>query len=308
MEMDPDPTVEATPASPQDGTPPGSDPVEVDATTVGTSGDPPSQPGSPRTQPRAPASAHPSGMWFCPIPRCARREGASPTGWGCLQSLISHLRSVYLSTGSAPHESWPQAHNRRVCLACHELSAVGSRCPGPRCYSAMLAALAAGNSAPPRRKHALHCPGCPPGPGYPQPAGHAGPHAAQGTHCGLLQLHPGPDVPAAGRGARADVGGPGPPSPLPPRRAGPSARGGKAIRSSSTQKCHLNCLSSVLDPLEELVARVKQAAPADGPRTWARIRAAAAEAPDASSRLRTGQRPPSGPSWPKGRLVGPSSC
>jgi len=28
------------------------------------------------------------------------------------------------------------------------------------------------------------------------------------------------------------------------------ARGGKATRSSSTQQCRLNCLSSVLDPLE----------------------------------------------------------
>ena len=41
-------------------------------------------------------------------------------------------------------------------------------------------------------------------------------------------------------------------------------RGGKATRSSSTQQCRLNCLSSVLDPLEELVARVKRASPADG--------------------------------------------
>jgi len=61
------------------------------------------------------------------------------------------------------------------------------------------------------------------------------------------------------------------------------ARGGKATWSSSTQQCRLNCLSSVLDPLEELVARVKRAAPADGPCTRAKTRAAAAEAPDVSS-------------------------
>jgi len=76
METDLDPTVEDPPASPQEGTPPGSGAMEVDATTVGTPGDPPSQPGSQRTQPRAPASAHSSGMWFCPMQRCARREGA----------------------------------------------------------------------------------------------------------------------------------------------------------------------------------------------------------------------------------------
>jgi len=192
--------------------------MEVDNTAAGTPVDPPSQPGTPRSQPRAPASVHPSGMWFCPMPRCARREGASPTGWGCLQSLVSHLRSVNLSAGSAPPESWLQAHNLRVCLACHVLSAVGSRCPGPRCSSAVLAALAAGHSAPHGANTFSTVRAAPPGPGYSQIAGHTDPHAAQGTHCGLLQLRPGPDLPAVGCGARTDVGGPGPPSPLPPHR------------------------------------------------------------------------------------------
>jgi len=122
--------------------------MELDPTSVVTPGDTPSQPGTLRSQPRAPASAHPTGMWFCPMPRCERREGASPTGWCCMQFLVSHLRSVHLSAGSAPPDSWLQAHNLRVCLACHERSAVGSRCPGPRCSSAVLADLAAGNSAP----------------------------------------------------------------------------------------------------------------------------------------------------------------
>jgi len=45
----------------------------------------------------------------------------------------------------------------------------------------------------------------------------------------------------------------------------------------------LNCLSSVLDLLGKLVARVKRAAPAEGPRTRARTKAAASEAMDASS-------------------------
>jgi len=72
-----------------------------------------------------------------------------------------------------------------------------------------------------------------------------------------------------------------------------TARGGKAKQSSSRQQCRLNCLSSVLDPLEELVARVKRAKPADGPHTRARTRAAASVPPDA---------------WPKCHLVGTSSC
>jgi len=40
---------------------------------------PQSQPNDPRSWSRTPASTHPSGMRFCPMPRCARREGASPT-------------------------------------------------------------------------------------------------------------------------------------------------------------------------------------------------------------------------------------
>jgi len=61
------------------------------------------------------------------------------------------------------------------------------------------------------------------------------------------------------------------------------ARGGKATRASSAQQCRLNCLWSVLDPLEELIARVKRATPAEDPRTRARTRAAASEATRASS-------------------------
>jgi len=181
-------------------------PRKVDANMARISDYPPSQPGTPRSQPRAPDSAHPSGTWFCPMPMCARREWASPTAWVCLQSLVSHHRSVRLSAGSAPPDSWLRAHNLRVCLACHELSALGSRCPGPRCSTAVLAALAAGNSAPtPGANPIPTVRDAPQGPGYPQFAGHADPHAAQGIHCGLLQLRSGPDVPAAGRGTRADV-------------------------------------------------------------------------------------------------------
>jgi len=41
----------------------------------------------------------------------------SQTGCGCLQSLISHLRSVHLSAGSSPPDAWLRARNLRVCLA-----------------------------------------------------------------------------------------------------------------------------------------------------------------------------------------------
>jgi len=87
----------------------------------------------------------------------------------------------------------------------------------------------------------------------------------------------------AGRGTRAGVGGPGPPSRLRPHRAARPGPRGEGHTTSSTQQCLLNCLSSVLDPLEELVACVKRATPAGDPRTLARTRAAASEAPVASS-------------------------
>jgi len=88
-------------------------------------------------------------MWFCLILRCARRKGASQTGWGCLQSLVSHLRSVHISTGVAPADVWLDSHGLRVCLACREITPQGSRCPGPRCSTAVLAALGLGNTAAP---------------------------------------------------------------------------------------------------------------------------------------------------------------
>jgi len=82
------------------------------------------------------------------MPRCARLEGASPTGLSCLQSLVSHLRSVHLSTVAAPPDAWLDSHGLRVCLACRAITPQGARCPGPRCSTAVLAELALGNTAP----------------------------------------------------------------------------------------------------------------------------------------------------------------
>jgi len=215
--------------------------------------------------------------------RCARREGASPTGCGCLQSLVSHLRSVHLSAGSAPPDSWLQAQNLRVCLACHELSVVGSRCSGPRCSSAVLAALAAGNSAPGTNTFST-VRGAPPQGLYiiqllatqittlrrvPIAASCS---CARALTCLLQAVERNQTCEALAR-----------PFLFPRIALAAPARGGKATRSSPTQQCRLNCLSSVFDPLEKLFARVKRAKPADGPRTRARSRAAASDAPDASS-------------------------
>jgi len=57
----------------------------------GRAGEAPIPTRKPRSRPRTTASPHSSGMWFCQMSRCARREEASPTGWTCLQSLVSHL-------------------------------------------------------------------------------------------------------------------------------------------------------------------------------------------------------------------------
>jgi len=59
-------------------------PMEMDEPSSEGQARLPSQPSTPRPRPLTTASTHPSGMWFCPMPRCARLEGASPTGWSCL--------------------------------------------------------------------------------------------------------------------------------------------------------------------------------------------------------------------------------
>jgi len=162
-------------------------------------------------------------MWFCPMPRCARREGASPTRWSCLQSLVSHLRSVHLSTGAAPPDEWLDAHGLRVCLKNREITPKGARCPGPRCSTAVLAALALGNTAPLPAQVRSPLAG-------PLPAGPDLVHlldfqAAQGTHHVILHLRPCTYLPAAGPGTGADMGHPGTPSPIPPHRPRSSRTG-----------------------------------------------------------------------------------
>jgi len=210
-------------------------------------------------------------------------DGAVKKRWGCLQSLVSHLRSFHLSAGSAPPDKWLQAHNLRPCLACHELSAVGSRCPGPRCTSALLEALAAGNPAPPaqtRSPLSVAPPKCldilkllaKQIPTLRRVSIAASSSCARALTCLLQAVEREQTWKALARLLL-----------LPRSALAALARGGKATRSSSTQQCRLNCLSSVFDLLEELVARVRRASPAEGPRTRARTRAPAAEAPDPSS-------------------------
>jgi len=148
METDPEPTQVRTQEGTRDAPPPATGPMETDEPSSGGQARLPSQPSTPRSRPRTTASTQPSGMCFCPMPRCARREWALPTGWSCLQSLVSHLRSVHLSTGAAPPDAWLDTHGLRVCLSCREITPQGARCPGPRCSMAVLAALALGNTAP----------------------------------------------------------------------------------------------------------------------------------------------------------------
>jgi len=185
------------------------------------------------------------------------------------------------STTSASPDSLLQAHKLRVCLACHELSAVGSRCPGPRCSSAMLAALAAWNPAPPAQTLSpLSGPPPPQGLDIPNLLARQIPTLRRvPTHCGLLLLRPCPDLPAAGGETRADLGGPGPPSPLPQHCAGRPGprREGQTILLHAKMPPQLPIVGP--RPLGGIVAGVKRATPADGPRWLSRTRAAASEAP-----------------------------
>jgi len=137
-----------------------------------------------------------SARSICPQVAPRPTAGCKPTTCGCAWTALNCRR-------------WGQGARARV---------------APRRYWRPLRR----GTPPHRRKNVLHCPGRPPGPGYSQIAGHTDPQTAQGTHYGLLQLRPGPDLPAAGCGARTDVGGPGPPSPLPPHcpsRPGPRRKG-----------------------------------------------------------------------------------
>jgi len=133
METDPEPVARDRQGGTRTAPPPATGPMDMDEpSSEGQVRPSSSQPNTPRSRPRTPAPTHRSGMWFCPMSRCARREGASPTGWSCLHSLVSHLRSVHLSTAAAPPDAWLDAHGLRVCLACREINPQGSRWPsGP---------------------------------------------------------------------------------------------------------------------------------------------------------------------------------
>jgi len=202
------------------------------------------------------------------MPRCARREGESPTGWSCLQSLVSHLRSVHLSTGAAPPDAWPDSHGLRVCLACREITPQGSRCPGPRCSTAVLAAMALGNAPPPCAGPLATFWAPPIGTGSGAFAGYTDSYAAPDPHRGLLPVRPGPDLPAAGPGTGPDMGDPGPPAPISPCRPRGPRMGWQSEEVSAI-------LAAVMDPLVDLIARIHRQAATDGPRTRAESRAAA---------------------------------
>jgi len=259
--------------------PPAAGPIEMDEPSSGGQARVPSQPSTPRSRPRSTASTHPLGMWFCPTPRCARREGASPTGWSCLQSLVSHLRPVHLSTGASPPDAWLDTHGLRLCLACREIIPQGSRCPGT---TAVLAALALDNTAPPAQARSPLAGHLPPSLdlvlllGTRIPTLRRVPIAASSTcaralTCLLQALdreHTSETLARLLLFPRIALAAP--------------ARGGKAGRSSSTQQCRLNCLAAVMDPMSDLITRILRHATTDGPRTRAQSRAAAPEVAAAS--------------------------
>jgi len=216
METDLEPTHVGTQLGTRNTQPSAAGPMETDGPSLGWQVRVPFQFSTPRSRPRTTAPTHPSGMWFCPMPRCACRDGASTTGWGYLQSLVSNLRSVHLSTGAAPPDAWLDSHGLRVCLACREITPQGSRCPVPRCSTAVLAALAWATRPPP-------CAG-PLASGWASPigaepgavAGNTDSHTAPGPYRGLIHVRPGTGLPAAGPGTGPDMGDPDPPAPIPP--------------------------------------------------------------------------------------------
>jgi len=154
---------------------------------------------------------------------------------------VSHLLLVHLSTGAAPPDSWLDAHGLRVCLACRDITPQGSRFPAPRCSTAVLAALALGNTAPPAQARSALAGPLPSGVdlvhllGTRIPTLRRVPIAASSTcaralTCLLQALERDQTWETLARLL------------LFPRVAlAAPARGGKATRSSSTQQFRLNC-------------------------------------------------------------------
>jgi len=136
--------------------PPTTGPMETDEPPADGQARLPSQPSNPRPRPRTTTSTHPSWLWFCPMPRCARREGALPTG--CSPWCPIYARCAYQRVRPQP-DAWLDTHGLRSCLACRKITPQGARCPEPRWSTAVMAVLALGNTAPPRRRHARHWPG-----------------------------------------------------------------------------------------------------------------------------------------------------
>jgi len=211
METDPEPAYVGTQVDTRK-------PMETDEPSSDGQARLPSQPSNPRSRARTTASTSPSGMWFCPMPRCHASRG--------------------------PH--------RRVVAACCRWYPIPARCtyqplrPGrTQVLTPMgsVCAWPAGNlphKGLPARDHAApwrywwHLPwrtrpppstgmlatgrASPVGPGPGAPTGDPDFDAAQGPHRGLLHVRPGSYLPAAGPGTGADMGDPGSASLFPPHR------------------------------------------------------------------------------------------
>jgi len=232
MKTDPEPVHEGTQVDTRDAPPPATGPMETEEPSADGQARLPSHASTPRSRPRTTASTHPSGMWFCPMPRCARREGASPTGWSCLQSLGGLTSAQF---------TYQQVRPRRT----HGLTPMSSVCAWPAGKLPLEGRGARDHAAPRRYWRRWPWATRPPpsagtlatgratpgelGPGA--PAGNTYSHAAHGPHRGLLHVRPGANLLAAGPGTGADMGDHSPPSPIPPHRprSPPTGRQGNEV-------------------------------------------------------------------------------
>jgi len=269
MKSDPEPAHVGSQTDARDAPPPVTGPMEADEPMTEVQASPPTQPSTPQSRPNPTSPTHPSGMWFYPMSRCARREGASPTGWSCLQSLVSHLLSVHLSTGTAPPDAWIDTHGLRVWPGLPGNYPTRVSVPGTTLLHGGAGSTLHGQHDPPVQALSPLA--------GPLPAGLDTVHllgtriptvrrvtiAASSTcalalNCLLKALEREPTWETLARML------------LFPRIALTApAGGGKATRSSSTQQCRLNCLAAFMDPLRELNARIHRQATTDGPRTRA---------------------------------------
>jgi len=204
METDPKSTHKGMHGDTRNAPPSATVPMEMDEHSTKGQARPQSQSNSHRSRPRTPDSTHTSGMWFCPMPRCACRGGLTD-GMG-LHTVVR-----------VPPPLAGRPRPPGVLGLPGDIPTRGA-VPGTTLLHGSSGGTGRGQQCPPSARTLATGMASPGGHGPHTLSGEARLHAALGPHRGLFQLRPGTDLPAAGPGTGAHMGDPGSPPPIPPHR------------------------------------------------------------------------------------------